>query len=240
LKTENGSELKMVDISGMYTGGFLKAENLRSLKMINKWVTISDAHIQSLPETKNGKQVEVNKVVLGFKELEFELPLNITNGRTMKKDFGDETDNWIGQKIKFRVHQYETGEGVVIKSRQELEDEGDEIPPKSSSSKTRQSDEQAVDEILNQGKEPETLDLSGKQAEKDPEAYGWLNKITNDIIGEQREPTESGLKTEIFKLAEIEAKDPDLGTLDMEMAKRIFTLIDGKKRGNDGKPEKNR
>lgn len=82
---------------------------------------------------------------------------------------------------------------------------------------SRQSDEEAVDDIPN--REIETEDML---------ANGWLNKITNDMIGNQQTVSEKTLKAEIYNLSQIPEKDKDLGTLDMDMAARIFKAIDKK------------
>lgn len=120
----------------------------------------------------------------------------------------------------------------------------------SSSSKNRQSDEQAVDDILNQTKEPETLDLSGKQTQtgdwfdklqhylpekpedlENPEKrYAeWINRIRNDIIGTGTKPEKVTIKVirdNVAILVEDGAtSDHDLGKLDIEAGKGIFTLL---------------
>jgi hypothetical protein len=80
---------------------------------------------------QTGEEHEVDKIVLGFKDMEYSLPLNKTNGRVLIKDYGADTKEWVGQKIKFKVNTYPSGtQGIGIKSLQDLEDEGETPPAK--------------------------------------------------------------------------------------------------------------
>jgi hypothetical protein len=49
-------------------------------------------------ETKEIKNEK--KIVLSFKEIEYQLPLNATNAGTMKEKFGDDSKSWIGETIQ--------------------------------------------------------------------------------------------------------------------------------------------
>jgi hypothetical protein len=137
-----------MDANELYGGSYLNVEMARTEKLLNKWIEISNVKRGEFDEVddKTEKTKTVKKLVLEFKDIDYELPLNKTNGRTMIKDYGGETDNWIGQKIKFRVQAWATGDGIVIKSKKELEDEGETIPTPSSSSKSvEEAEAEAVD-----------------------------------------------------------------------------------------------
>ena len=112
---------------------YLKLEDARNEKLLNKWLTINNVEQKTMKQTdfKTGEEREVDKLVLGFEEIQYVLPLNKTNGRVMITDYGAQTDNWLGTKIKLKVNHYPKFEGIGIKSLQDLEDEG-ETPPQPS------------------------------------------------------------------------------------------------------------
>lgn len=131
----------MVNASEIYGegGDFLNVENARSEKLLNKWLTIKEAEVRPMNEKdfKTGEERTVNKIVLSFNEMDYELPLNKTNARRLITDISPESDNWINKPIKLKVQMWSNGkEGIVIKSKQELKDDGDEIPPSSSLKKS--------------------------------------------------------------------------------------------------------
>ena len=76
----------------------------------------------------------------------YKWPLNRTNLRTLTRDFGKESDDWVGEFVKVKVHDWPSGaRGLVVISREELrklkveipeKDKGDvgDSPPSSSSS----------------------------------------------------------------------------------------------------------
>lgn len=82
-------------------------------------------------------------------------------------------------------------------------------------------------EILDMAHESETKTSEHEEIIK--VARGWLNKITNDMIGEQRTVDEKTLKIEVYELSKIPTKDKELGVLEEEMAKEVFRLIDQKR-----------
>ena len=127
----------MVNAKEIYGSGgdFLNVEIAREDKLLNKWLTIKDAEVREMTETdfKTGEEKQVNKIVINFEEMEYEMPLNKTNARRLIADVNPETDEWPGSPVKLKVQMWSNGkEGIVIKSRQELEDDGD-TPPKASS-----------------------------------------------------------------------------------------------------------
>ena len=130
----------MVNAKEIYGSGgdFLNVEIAREDKLLNKWLTIKDAEVREMTETdfKTQEEKQVNKIVIIFEEMEYELPLNKTNARRLIADISPESDNWAGSPVKLKVQMWGNGkEGIVIKSKQELEDDGDEAPKSSSSSK---------------------------------------------------------------------------------------------------------
>ena len=131
----------MVDANQIYGNGsggdFLSVEIARENKLLNKWFKIKTAEVRELTETdfKTQEQRQVDKIVISFDEIDYELPLNKTNARTLINDVGPESDDWIGYPIKLKVHMWTNNkEGIVIKSKKELDDDGEEIPKSSSSS----------------------------------------------------------------------------------------------------------
>ena len=124
------------EIYGSNGGDFINVEIARGERLLNKWLTIKDAEVREMKETdfKTGEQTDVQKIVLSFKEMDYEMPLNKTNARRLIADIDPETDTWPGSPIKLKVQMWGNGkEGLVIKSKQELEDDGEEIPSSSSS-----------------------------------------------------------------------------------------------------------
>jgi len=127
----------MVNAKEIYGSGgdFLNVEIAREDKLLNKWLTIKDAEVREMTETdfKTQEEKQVNKIVINFEEMEYELPLNKTNARRLIADISPESDNWAGSPVKLKVQMWGNGkEGIVIKSKQELEDDGDEAPASSS------------------------------------------------------------------------------------------------------------
>lgn len=127
----------MVDASEIYGNGgdFLNVELARADKLLNKWLTITEADVRDMKEKnfKTGEEEDVQKIVISFKEMDYEMPLNKTNARRLIADVNPETDNWIDQPIKLKVQMWSNNkEGLVIKSKQELTDDGEEIPSPSS------------------------------------------------------------------------------------------------------------
>lgn len=126
-----------LDIYGTAPGDktYLSLDIARQEKLLNKWMEIETEEVRTMREKdfQTGEEHEVDKIVLGFKDMEYSLPLNKTNGRVLIKDYGADTKKWIGLKIKFKVNTYPSGtQGIGIKSLQDLEDEG-ETPPQTSS-----------------------------------------------------------------------------------------------------------
>ncbi len=222
----------------MYSGTYLNAEAARRDKIVNKWMEIEDVYKETFNETKQGKTIQVDKLVLKFSNIDYELPLNKTNGRTMIKDFGGETDNWVGKKIKFRIHQYETGEGIVIKSKQELEDEG-ETPPSSDSNEpdllnmTETDVNNIPDEAMKKTKDwfdkvEENLPQS-KEDLKDKEkvACEWINRIRSDLLNEGvKKVTPKMIRDNVAVLvSEENMKEDDLGDLNEDAGRDIFKVL---------------
>lgn len=121
---------------------YLKLEDARNEKLLNKWLTINNVEQKTMKQTdfKTGEEREVDKLVLGFEEINYVLPLNKTNGRVMINDYGSQTDNWLNIKIKLKVNHYPKFEGVGIKSLQDLEDEGETPPQPSNPTATADKD----------------------------------------------------------------------------------------------------
>ena len=137
-KQENGDEKMDAKQLSIYdeVGGdntYLKLEDARNEKLLNKWLTINNVELKTMNQTdfKTGEEKEIDKLVLGFENINYVLPLNKTNGRVMINDYGAETDNWVGTPVKLKVNHYPKFEGIGIKSLQDLEDEG-ESPPTTS------------------------------------------------------------------------------------------------------------
>jgi len=57
--------------------------------------------------------------------------LNKTNFNVLVEDFGTESDEWIGEAVKLRITKHSNGkDGVIIPSRKNLADEGENPPSK--------------------------------------------------------------------------------------------------------------
>lgn len=114
---------------------FLNMTAAKEEKLLGKWYTIKEAYLApaSQFDTKgNMLEEKVEKLHLDFEEIPHVFTLNKTNVDTLVKDFGSETEEWIGELVKLRIHTYPQGaKGVVIASREDLTDEGESIPAKS-------------------------------------------------------------------------------------------------------------
>jgi hypothetical protein len=129
--------IRLVNASEIYGNGgdFLSVDIARENKLLNKWLRIKEADVRDMKETdfKTKEEKQVQKIVIGFDECNYELPLNKTNARRLISDINSESDEWIGKPIKLKVQMWGNGkEGLVIKSKQELVDDGEEIPSPSS------------------------------------------------------------------------------------------------------------
>jgi hypothetical protein len=140
-KTEkNGSE-KMVDVTTLdvYQGTgsgklFLNVKTAKEDKLVGKWFTIKEAFVEPASKfDKEGKLLDEkeDKLHLHFEEIDHLMTLNKTNFDTLVKDFGTESDDWVGEYIKLRINTWPSGtQGVIIRSREDLELEGEKPPTK--------------------------------------------------------------------------------------------------------------
>ena len=113
---------------------FLNVTTAKEDKLLGRWLTIQEAYVAPASKfDKNGNMLEEkeDKLHLKFKEIDHIFTINKTNFDTLVKDFGTESDNWIGELVKLRLHTYPQGaKGVIIPSREDLKDEGETIPSK--------------------------------------------------------------------------------------------------------------
>ncbi len=117
-----------MNINEVYTSGgnFLKAPDLQGSKIE---LQISDAGTHTFNQ---GTKEEKTQIVLSFDGKDKKLGLNVTNAKTLAELFGNETDGWIGKKIKiFPTTTDFAGETVAcirIEQPQPAEAEFDSIP----------------------------------------------------------------------------------------------------------------
>ena len=109
-KTEeacNRKEVENVKVDSLFPSRFVKVADVGS----GLTMTIRDVIVEKVGDSE--------KPCLQFKEGTKLLPLNKTNGTTLAKAFGEETDDWIGKKIGLQVEPVEyagrTMDGIRIR-----------------------------------------------------------------------------------------------------------------------------
>jgi hypothetical protein len=87
-------------LTDAFPSNFLKASDLNGKSVT---VTIESAEIEEFGQGQNKE----NKLVVSFRGKEKSLICNKTNATTIAKLYGDETDNWIGQRITLAPREVE-------------------------------------------------------------------------------------------------------------------------------------
>jgi hypothetical protein len=175
-----------MDASELYGGAFLSAELLKKDNLFGNFYTIASWEIREFPDRKD-RNKKVQKIVLDFKEIKHELPLNATNANVLIKDFGAETDGWIGNKISFKIIPWPTGAGVGIKSKEELQAEGSGAAHETETTsppKVNVTDEQALTWIEELKKEMTEKAPGAEQSDENIVAYAQLNKAALELADE--------------------------------------------------------
>lgn len=90
--------MKATKFTGM-KGAFLTAKTVKELKLVGRELTVKDVTDQEFD--RDGKKQ--HKFVFDFDECDERLVLNATNKGIMIDAYGDETNDWIGQKVKLGV-----------------------------------------------------------------------------------------------------------------------------------------
>lgn len=102
-----------------------------------EWIKIESAYLDDAGvfddkgNRVEGETVEKLHLDLEYGEALYKWPLNRTNLRTLTRDFGKESDDWVGEFVKVKVHDWPSGaRGLVVISREELRKLKVEIPEK--------------------------------------------------------------------------------------------------------------
>jgi len=115
---------------------YINVTTAKEDKLLGKWYTIKEAYVEAASKfDKDGNRLDetVDKLHLEFEEIDHKFTLNKPNFNTLVKDFGTESDDWVGEFVKLRITTYHNGtKGVIIPSRQDLKDEGETPPTKAS------------------------------------------------------------------------------------------------------------
>ncbi len=168
---------------------YINVNTAKEDKLLGKWYTIREAYVEAASKfDKEGNRLDetVDKLHLEFQEIEHKFTLNKPNFNTLVKDFGTESDDWIGEPVKLRITTYPNGtKGVIIPSRQDLADEGETPPTKAAIDdkdliKTAMKKSSAVKEVVTRLKyfdEPVTVDNVVREVKDSHEK--------NDITKEQ-------------------------------------------------------
>lgn len=101
-------------VSDAFPSNFLKAEDLDGKTVT---VTISEVTLEDLGQ---GKKKET-KLVAAFRGKDKKLVLNKTNSSTIAKLYGDDTDDWIGQRISIMPREVEFQGDMVLAIRVSLQ-----------------------------------------------------------------------------------------------------------------------
>jgi hypothetical protein len=92
--------------SEMHPGGFLKAEDARGKPII---ATIAFVEMEIIGQGRDQKE----KPVLHFENGVRPMVLNVTNKNTLAKAFGDESDDWAGERITISCQKVDFGSKLV-------------------------------------------------------------------------------------------------------------------------------
>lgn len=104
-------------LSEAFPSAFLKADDLN-----NQSVTVEISAVE-LTELGQGRDKET-KLLISFRGKEKKLVCNKTNGSTISKLYGDDTDAWIGQKITLQSREVEFQGDMVLAIRVSLQKPG--------------------------------------------------------------------------------------------------------------------
>lgn len=186
-------EVKKMDVTTLdvykTTGSgkkYLNVTTAKEDKLLGKWYTIREAYVDEASKfDKEGNRLDetVDKLHLSFEEIDHIFTINKTNFDVLVKDFGTESDDWVGELVKLRLHTYPRGtKGVIIPSRQDLEDEGETPPAKAVATDKEQIKQamkdsnavrNAVDRLKDMG-----MDVTLKDIKKEVETMMAQNEIT--------------------------------------------------------------
>jgi len=94
----------MVSVNEVYAENgdnwnYLNSATVVSEHLENKALTIKNAEVKQLG---NGEEAR-NKIVVSFDETDKQLALNSTNSKIIAEEFGDDTEEWAGNKISLMV-----------------------------------------------------------------------------------------------------------------------------------------
>ena len=78
---------------------YLNSKNVLSEELVETELTIKNAEVKKLGQGEEAR----NKIVLSFEETDKQLALNSTNSKIIAESYGDDTDEWAGNKISLMV-----------------------------------------------------------------------------------------------------------------------------------------
>ncbi len=92
----------------LYGGKLISASIVKNEKLSGKFLTISNIEVQEF-----GKDKPKKKLLLSFKEIDKQLPLNKTNAITISESYGSDYNLWIGKKITLFITKRAFGSQTV-------------------------------------------------------------------------------------------------------------------------------
>jgi len=107
----------IMKLSQAFPSNFLKADDLNGQTVT---VTISSVEVEELGQGKDKER----RLVISFKGKEKKFVCNKTNASTIEGLYGDETDNWIGQRITIAPREVEFQGKMVWAIRVSLQKPG--------------------------------------------------------------------------------------------------------------------
>lgn len=109
----------MVNVDDIYqsTGSLLTAKLVEKEDYEDMDLTIDTIDIGEFDKNYEdpNDNTKVKKLVIGFEEIEEELAVNKTNAGILSKAFGSETDDWIGETIRFIIVTTSVGPSVQVR-----------------------------------------------------------------------------------------------------------------------------
>ena len=84
-----------MDANQFVGANYLSSSIVKNSKLSNKNIMITKVRSEIFKEK--------SKLVLGFAETEYELPLNVTNTKILIEKFGSDTDKWQNKLIQLIV-----------------------------------------------------------------------------------------------------------------------------------------
>lgn len=138
-------------VSEAFPSNYLKADDLCGN---NTTVTIASSELEEIGQGRDQK----TKLVLSFVGKKKKMVLNKTNANTISKLYGDDTDEWVGERIILTAREVEFQGDMVLALRVSLQKPSQQVASQAPSNRQTQ---RAPMQPADQDGEIETPDADG-------------------------------------------------------------------------------